>query len=271
MKKISVIDSHTGGEPTRVIVDGGPDLGNGDISQRAKIFENDFQDLRRAVIGEPRGSEVMVGALLCEPDNAENDAGVIFFDNAGLLNMCGHGTIGFAVTLNYMGKIGLGAYQLETRVGNVGIELLQRDRVRIKNVESYRAEKGVTLSLPGFGRITGDVAWGGNWFFVSDNSPVALELKNTKTLLQLTNEIRDQLRAMKFEAVDGELIDHIELHQTASDDSADAISFVLCPGGAYDRSPCGTRNECQGGLFGGRWKVATRRSLSTEEHCWQCV
>ena len=240
MKKISVIDSHTGGEPTRVIVDGGPDLGSGTLVERALIFEKEFADIRRAVIGEPRGNEVMVGALLCEPDDEANAAGVIFFDNAGLLNMCGHGTIGFAVTLNYMGKIGIGSHGLETRVGTVGVEVLQPNRIRIRNVESYRAEKDVSLTLPDFGHVTGDIAWGGNWFYITEQVPAALQLQNSNLLLKFTGQIRTQLREMQFAAVTGSAIDHIELHGPADDDKADAKSFVLCPGGAYDRSPCGT-------------------------------
>lgn len=240
MKTISVIDSHTGGEPTRVVIAGGPDLGKGTIAERAKVFESEFDHVRTAVIGEPRGSEVMVGALLCQPSDSGNDAGVIFFDNAGLLNMCGHGTIGFAVTLHYLGQIGLGSHTLETRVGEVGIELREPNLVRIKNVESFRAEKDVQLNLAEFGQVTGDIAWGGNWFFITDQSPVTLQMSNTLSLLKYTNAIRDQLRQMHFDDVAGRYIDHIELHEPADDEDVDAKSFVLCPGGAYDRSPCGT-------------------------------
>ena len=240
MKTIQVIDSHTGGEPTRVVVDGGPDLGPGSIADRAAVFERDFDHIRTAVIGEPRGSEVMVGAMLCEASDPANAAGVIFFDNAGLLNMCGHGTIGFAVTLFHLGRIGIGHHTLETRVGEVGIELLEPNLVRIKNVESYRAEKDVRLQLPSFGAVTGDIAWGGNWFFITRQSPTELRMENSQSLLLFSNEIKDQLRGMQFKSVAGLEIDHIELFEPIGEGSNDAKAFVLCPGGAYDRSPCGT-------------------------------
>ena len=240
MKKILVIDSHTGGEPTRVVVDGGPDLGSGSIADRAAVFERDFDHIRTAVIGEPRGSEVMVGALLCEACGSGNAAGVIFFDNAGLLNMCGHGTIGFAVTLHHLGRIGVGKHTFETRVGEVGVELLEPNLVRIENVESFRAEKDVRLELPSFGTVVGDIAWGGNWFFISGQAPTPIRKENSKRLLNFTNEIRDQLRNMQFASIAGSEIDHIELFEPMSHENSDAKAFVLCPGGAYDRSPCGT-------------------------------
>ena len=240
MKTISVIDSHTGGEPTRVIIGGGPDLGTGSIAERASRFESECGPFRRAVIGEPRGSEMMVGALLCAPQDSDNDAGVIFFDNAGLLNMCGHASIGFAVTLGYLGRLEVGSHQMETRVGVVGFKILDKNRVQIRNVPSYRAESSVVLTSEEFGTIVGDIAWGGNWFFITDRVPVSLTPENTDFLISYTKAIRSELREKSFGGVKGVDIDHIELFETLDDETADAKSFVLCPSGTYDRSPCGT-------------------------------
>src|SRR5438128_3140387 len=122
ISRIFVIDSHTGGEPTRVVVAGGPDLGAGSLARRRDEFREKFDCFRSAVVNEPRGSDVLVGALLCEPVDPRCVAGVIFFNNVGYLGMCGHGTIGVAVTLAHLGRLGSGVHRLETPVGVVAFE-----------------------------------------------------------------------------------------------------------------------------------------------------
>ena len=101
--RIKIVDSHTGGEPTRVVIEGGPELGLGSIAERVEIFRERFDRYRSAIVNEPRGSDVMVGALLVEPVDRSCAAGVIFFNNVGYLGMCGHGTIGLVVTLAHLG------------------------------------------------------------------------------------------------------------------------------------------------------------------------
>ena len=166
MKRIEVIDSHTGGEPTRVIVAGGPDLGGGSAAQQRERFRARHDDFRRAVVCEPRGSDVLVGAVLCPSEDPACVAGVIYFNNVGYLGMCGHGTIGVAVTLGYLGRIEAGRYLLETPVGRISIEYDGSNTVAIENVPSYRLAKNVAVDVAGVGKVTGDVAWGGNWFFL---------------------------------------------------------------------------------------------------------
>ena len=234
-KTIRVIDSHTAGEPTRVIVSGGPDLGTGPIAERLERFRNEFDHYRSAVVNEPRGSDVVVGALLCEPTDPTCAAGVIFFNNVGYLGMCGHGTIGLIETLRHLSKIGPGVHRIETPVGTVAATLNEDGTISVENVESNRTQKGVIVSVPGYGQITGDVAWGGNWFFLVSESPVPLELARVEELTLCAWAIRQAVNAQGYPQ-----IDHVELFGPAQQPGAHSRNFVLCPGRAYDRSPCGT-------------------------------
>ncbi len=238
-KRIKVIDSHTGGEPTRIIVDGGPDLGDGPLRERVSVFRERFDEIRSAVINEPRGSDVLVGGLLCRPTESKFATGIIFFNNGGYLGMCGHGTIGLMVTLKHLGKIQNGSYLIETPVGPVSATLDNDGGVAVENVPSYRLHQDVSVDVPGYGTVVGDVAWGGNWFFLVKNSEEELTVKNTEHLTSVTRRIREALEINGIAGTEGP-IDHIELFSRPLDSSNDSRNFVLCPGGAYDRSPCGT-------------------------------
>ena len=241
MQRINVIDSHTGGEPTRIIVDGGPDLGPGSAFERVARFRERFDHIRRAVILEPRGSDVLVGGLLYEPSDTSCAAGVIFFNNAGYLQMSGHGTIGLAVTLAHMGRLAIGEHRIETPVGVVTATLLDAHRVAVRNVPSYRYRRAVSVDVEGYGSVTGDVAWGGNWFFLVADHGQTLELNRGSELTDFARRIRTELERNGITGADGDLIDHIELFGPPSkSEIADSRNFVLCPGSAYDRSPCGT-------------------------------
>ena len=234
MKKISVIDSHTGGEPTRVVIAGGPELGGGTVAEQLKIFREQHDKFRSAVVNEPRGSDVLVGALLVEPSDKSCVCGVIFFNNVGCLAMCGHGTIGLVVTLAYLGKIKPGEHRIETPVGIVTATLHANGEVSVANVPSFRKAKSVSVDVPGIGKITGDVAWGGNWFFLVGEHDRELTLANVESLTDFTRRIRQAVNAQGFPEVD-----HVELFGTPQS-GGDSRNFVLCPGKAYDRSPCGT-------------------------------
>ena len=235
-----VIDSHTEGEPTRVIVDGGPELGAGSMRERIERFASDFDDVRRHVILEPRGSDAIVGALLCEPTLEDCAAGVLFFNNRGCLGMCGHGSIGVAVTLAYLGRIGRGVAKLETPVGVVSVELVDDNTVTVENVASYRHARDVSLEVAGVGRVSGDIAWGGNWFFLVKEAPCPLDLEHERELTGTALRIQAALRDQGITGAGGGEIDHIEFFSAPRDKTANSRNFVLCPGGAYDRSPCGT-------------------------------
>lgn len=235
---LRVIDSHTAGEPTRVVIDGFPDLGNGTMAERRERFRIDFDHLRNAVVNEPRGHSAIVGALLCEPCDPACDAGVIFFNNVGYLNMCGHGTIGLVRTLERLGRIGPGTVRIETPVGIVEAELEADGHVTLANVPSYRFAKEASVDVPGFGTVTGDIAWGGNWFFLIEKHDLAIDLANLEELMNFTSAVKDALAASGITGENGAEIDHVELF--AKSPTADSRNFVLCPGNEYDRSPCGT-------------------------------
>ncbi len=234
------IDSHTEGEPTRVITEGGPDLGKGSMQERIERFAAEFDHVRRTAILEPRGSDALVGALLVEPTRDDCVAGILFFNNTGYLGMCGHGTIGTAVTLAHMGRIGLGMSKFETPVGVVSVDLVDANTVTVRNVASFRYRSDVIVEVPDYGRVTGDVAWGGNWFFLAKGTPCAINLDNERALTDAALKIQHALRDQGITGQDGGEIDHIEFFSEAHAPGAHSRNFVLCPGGAYDRSPCGT-------------------------------
>jgi 4-hydroxyproline epimerase len=238
MQRIRVIDSHTAGEPTRVVLHGFPDLGKGTIAERLEIFRRDFDHLRKTIVNEPRGHSAIVGALLCEPSDKTCDAGVIFFNNVGFLKMCGHGTIGLVKTLEFLGKISVGKTRIETSVGIVEADLDTDGFVTITNVPSYRYAKNVAVEVENYGKVSGDIAWGGNWFFLIEEHPFELNLSNLQQLTDFTANVRNALNKYNITGKDGQEIDHIELFSKT--ENADSRNFVLCPGIEYDRSPCGT-------------------------------
>lgn len=235
MQKVTVIDSHTAGEPTRIVMAGGPDLGNGSLSERRNRFQKDFDRFRSAVVNEPRGSDVVVGALLVEPQDKTCAAGVIFFNNVGYLGMCGHGTIGLMATLAHIGKIKAGEHRIETPVGVVTATLHSNGEVSVANVPSWRAKKALTIGVPGIGAVAGDVAWGGNWFFLVEEHGQDLTLANADALTNYCWRVRQAVNAHGFPE-----IDHVELFAPIAGVAKGSRNFVQCPGKAYDRSPCGT-------------------------------
>jgi len=240
MQKIRVIDSHTGGEPTRVIIAGGPDLGGGTVADKLKVFRAKHDRFRCAVANEPRGSDVLVGALLVEPADPSCKTGVIFFNNVGYLGMCGHGSIGVVATLAYQGRIQPGEHRIDTPVGAISARLHPSGQVSVQNVPSYRHAKGVMVKVAGHGAVAGDVAWGGNWFFLVDGHGQELNLANVEHLTDFTWRIREALEREHVTGKDRQQIDHIELFGPSQKPGVHSKSFVLCPGKAYDRSPCGT-------------------------------
>lgn len=235
MQRLQVIDSHTAGEPTRVVIAGGPDLGVGTVAERLVRLREEHDWLRRAVVLEPRGSDVMVGALLLEPTRAESAAGVIFFNNVGYLQMCGHGTIGVVETLRHLGRLPANQAILETCVGEVTAWFDDAGAVTLRNVPSYRKRGPWPLEVPGYGMAQAEVAWGGNWFLLLSEHGQRLELARVG---ELTAYAQAALQAARAQGESE--IDHVELVASGAVVGADGQNFVLCPGGAYDRSPCGT-------------------------------
>ncbi len=241
MTRVRVIDTHTGGEPTRVVVSSPIDLGSGSMAERRNLFAAKFDNYRKAIVCEPRGSDVMVGAIILPPETPASLAGVIFFNNVGYLGMCGHGLMGVAIALQHMERIAKGIHHLDTPVGPVQFELFGDNRVRIQNVPSYRFRTAVPVTLPSGQVLHGDIAWGGNWFFICQDHGLRVESRALDELQSLTSEVRCALEANGIRGEDGGEIDHIELiGPPSSIVKADARNYVMCPGAAYDRSPCGT-------------------------------
>lgn len=239
-KRVQVIDSHTAGEPTRVVIAGGPELGIGDLQSRVALLRAAHDGFRKGVVFEPRGSEVVVGALLCEPVNPASTAGVIFFNDVGYLGMCGHGTIGLVTTLAHLGRIGPGKHSIETPVGTVQTELHSDGTVSVRNVPSYRYRQNVSVEVPGYGRFIGDIAWGGNWFFLVAEHSYDLKLAERTALIAVTTALRTALAENGITGEGGAVIDHIELFSAPANRGNSSRNFVLCPGASFDRSPCGT-------------------------------
>ncbi len=240
LQPVEIIDSHTGGEPTRVVIRGGPDLGSDSMAERLVRFRENHDAFRAAVINEPRGNDVLVGALLCEPVNPRAAAGVIFFNNVGYLGMCGHGAIGLVVTLAFEGRIAPGEHILETPAGDVRAVLHDSGEVTIENVPSFRAARQIEVAVEGHGPIRGDVAWGGNWFFLAGEHGQQIHARNVEALTDFAWRVRQALERAGVHGSDGHEVDHVELFGPPQRPGADVKNFVLCPGKAYDRSPCGT-------------------------------
>ncbi|UHG95269.1 4-hydroxyproline epimerase [Pseudomonas sp. 7-41] len=238
MKRLHVIDSHTGGEPTRLVMDGFPALAGNSIAAQLNNLRIHHDAWRRACLLEPRGNDVLVGALYCAPVTPGATCGVIFFNNAGYLGMCGHGTIGLVASLHYLGRIEPGVHTVDTPVGPVAATLHADGAVTLRNVPAYRFRQRVAVEVPGHGVVHGDIAWGGNWFFLVSEHGQALQMDNVDALTDYTWAMLKALERQGIYGEDGALIDHIELF--ADDAHADSRNFVMCPGKAYDRSPCGT-------------------------------
>jgi len=263
-ERIEVVDSHTEGEPTRVVVEGWPQPAGTTMAERRAFLLGHQDRLRQAVVCEPRGHDAVVGALLTPPVETGSAAGVVFFNNAGALGMCGHGLIGVVRTLEHLGRLGRGSLRVDTPVGTVGAELDGEGTVTIENVPAYCHARDVAVDVPGLGRVTGDVAWGGNWFFLTELARPPLELANVAALTDLTSRILAALRAQGVTGRDAAEIDHVELFGPPQREDADSRNFVLCPGLAYDRSPCGTGTSAKLAVLAARGTLAPGRRWRQE-------
>ncbi len=251
LKRIEVVDTHTAGEPTRVVIGGGPDLGHADAIFYRERFQTQFDDFRSAIVNEPRGSDVMVGALVLKPVDPGVAAAIVFFNNVGYLGMCGHGMIGVVAALAHLGRIGQGFHHFETPVGRVTAQLHDDGSVTLTNVASYRKAAGVEIEVPGLGKIKGDVAWGGNWFFLTDPGSIPLKIAHIEELTERSWAIRQAVNASGIPEVD-----HVELVGPAGNPGGNGRNFVLCPGRAYDRSPCGTGTSAKVACLAAEGKLA---------------
>jgi len=252
---IRVIDSHTEGEPTRVVVSGFPEPTGATMAERRADMMARFDHFRRAILCEPRGHEAVVGALLTPPVSDGSLSGVVFFDNATYLGMCGHGTIGVVRTLEFLGRLRPGPVALDTPVGTVRGTLADDGAVTIENVPAVCHARGVSLDVAGLGRVVGDVAYGGNWFFITQFERPLLA-SDIEELTRITRSIAEELRRKKVMGAGGAEVDHVILIGTSDREDADSKNFVLCPGAAYDRSPCGTGTSATMAMLHARGELA---------------
>ena len=244
LRMMRVVDSHTAGQPTRVIVEGGPDLGSSSLAERRDRLRTNFDRFRSAVVGEPRGSDALVGALLTKPSDESCAAGVIFFDNAGYLDMSGHGMIGLAVTLEYLGRIGTGLSRLETPAGVVTADIHPIGDISIQNVPSFRHAKNVEVSVDG-STFSGDVAWGGSWYFLVSDHRQEISAGNVERLTEVARALRRALARDKVYGPRGEEITDVALFGPPQRRDANSKNFVLRSGKSYRRSPSGTATSAK--------------------------
>jgi 4-hydroxyproline epimerase len=237
---LHVVDSHTEGEPTRVAVAGWPEPSGATMAERRDEMRLRHDRLRTGMLLEPRGYDALVGAVLTPPVSAGAVAGVVFCNDAGYLDMCVHGTIGVVRTLEFLGRIEPGVVRLDTPAGTVAAELHGDGAVTVANIACRCTALDVEIDVPGLGRVTGDIAYGGNWFFLTELAGMSLERDNVAALLRATIAIRAALASAGVTGDDGAPLEHIEVFGPPHRSDADARNFVLCPGAAYDRSPCGT-------------------------------
>jgi 4-hydroxyproline epimerase len=256
MHEVTVIDSHTEGEPTRVVIAGWPAPPGESMAERREAMRQSQDTLRAAVVREPRGHDAIVGALLTAPVSANAVAGVVFFNDVGYLGMCGHGLIGVVRTLQFLGTAVPGTMVIDTPVGAVSAELHADGGVTIENVPAYRHRAAVEVDVAGFGPVRGDIGYGGNWFFLVDSAAIAIEMSNVRELMAFTMAIRDALDRQGIVGANSARIDHIELFGPPSRADADSRNFVLCPGAAYDRSPCGTGTSAKMAVLHARGELA---------------
>jgi len=164
--------------------------------------------------------------------------------------------IGVAATLSYLGQIGLGEHRIETPVGDVTITLAENNEVTIANIDAYCYRSRISVEVPGYGVVRGDVAWGGNWFFLIEEHPFTLTLDHEEQLTTFAWQVRQALAASGVTGADGAEIDHIELFTAAHNPVNHSRNFVLCPGKVYDRSPCGTGTSAKMACLAAAGKLA---------------
>jgi 4-hydroxyproline epimerase len=242
--QLRVLDSHTIGEPTRLVIDewcaASLDLGTGSVRQRRDVFRERYDHLRRAIVADPRGVEAMVGVVLVPPTDPSCDLGAIYFNRVGYLDMCGHATIGLAVSLGHLGRISPGPFRLETPAGVVGVQWHGGTSVSFQCVSPRRIHRGLVVRCADGTTVSGDVATSGLWFFICRDHGLSIDTEAISQLRDKAWAIRRSLAAAGVTGDTGEVIDHIVLMGPPQDPANHARNFVLCPDGAFDRSPCGT-------------------------------
>ena len=268
--KFVCIDAHTCGNPVRVVADGGPNLKGANMSEKRQHFLNEYDWIRKGLMFEPRGHDMMSGSILFPPHNPENDFAILFIETSGCLPMCGHGTIGTItiaieeglVTPKIPGKI-----KMEAPAGLVQIEYGQTgkkvDWVKLTNVKSYLAAEGLTVNCPELGDITFDVAYGGNYYAIVDpqNNFSGVHNFTASKIIQYSQVVRDRINEKypdMFIHPENETIrdvTHMLWTGNPIDPTSSGRNAVFYGDKAIDRSPCGTGTSARLAQLHGKGKL----------------
>lgn len=252
-KTFFCIDAHTCGNPVRLVAGGGPLLQGANMSERRQHFLKEFDWIRKGLMFEPRGHDMMSGSILYPPSDPQNDIGVLFIETSGCLPMCGHGTIG---TVTIAIEEGLvvpktpGKLRLETPAGLVLIEYVQEGKkvksVKLKNVKAYLAAENLSVQCPDLGELTLDVSYGGNFYAIVDvqSNFKGIENYTADQLVGWSRALRKNIND-KYDFVHPENptingCSHILWTGATIDPNATARNAVFYGDKAIDRSPCGT-------------------------------
>ncbi|WP_299891228.1 4-hydroxyproline epimerase [uncultured Lacinutrix sp.] len=254
-KTFFCVDAHTCGNPVRVVAGGGPNLEGANMSEKRQHFLKEFDWIRKGLMFEPRGHDMMSGSILYPPHNPENDFGILFIETSGCLPMCGHGTIG---TITIAIEEGLvtpktpGKIRMEAPAGLVEIEYQQTgkkvDWVKLTNVKSYLAAEDLTIDCPELGEITFDVAYGGNYYAIVDpqNNFSGIHDFTASQIIQYSQVVRDRINEKypnKFIHPENDTIrdvTHMLWTGNPIDPASSGRNAVFYGDKAIDRSPCGT-------------------------------
>lgn len=249
----TTIDTHTGGNPTRTLISGLPKLVGETMSEKMLHMKKEFDWIRKLLMNEPRGHDVMSGALLTDPCHPEADIGVIYIETGGYLPMCGHDTIGVCTALVESGLIPIQEpvtyLKLDTPAGLVEVEISLENgkakEVSFCNIPAFLL-KSVSVDVEGIGRVDADIAYGGNFYAIIDAESVGLDLipENASNIIEKAINIRNTIN-VKTEIVHPQYsfirgLTHVEFFTEPTHEKADVKNTVVVPPGGIDRSPCGT-------------------------------
>lgn len=270
LNTFSCIDAHTCGNPVRVVAEGGPELAGANMFEKRQHFLKEYDWIRKGLMFEPRGHDMMSGSILYPPSDPANDAGILFIETSGCLPMCGHGTIGTVTVAVERGLISPkteGSLKLETPAGVVNAFYYMENRkvrsVRFQNIPSFLAAAHCSVDLPSLGRIKFDVAYGGNFYAIVDPQEnfSGIENYSAEQLIVYSRELRpiinDAYRFMHPENPRIAGVSHIQWTGSTLSPDAHGRNAVFYGDKAIDRSPCGTGTSARMAQWFAKGKLKT--------------
>ena len=267
------IDGHTAGNPVRLVSGGAPALNGTSMSERRRDFQTRFDWIRTGLMLEPRGHDMMSGGLFYPPTRPDSDLGILFIESSGCLPMCGHGTIGlvtFGIENGLIEARTPGRLRIEVPAGVIDVEYVENagrvESVRIYNVPSYLAAEGLRIEVPGFGPLTVDVAYGGNFYAIIEPQGAyeGLDALGATRIIELSRQVRDRVRAVldPVHPLDPSIrgVSHVLWADSPKGAGADGRNAVFYGDRAIDRSPCGTGTSAR------MAQLAARGLLAVGDH-----